>query len=67
MPVSFAVGGVLYLTMLWLFPEPDAVHGPQGRRLVRTARERSRAAASTPMTPMTPRMRDLAGNREQAE
>jgi hypothetical protein len=65
-PVSFAVGGVLYLTLLWFFPEPDSVHGPQGRRLVGALRERSRATAPVPV-PITPRVRDLVGNREQAE
>jgi hypothetical protein len=39
-PVSFVVGGMLYLAMLWRFPEPDAVHGPQGRRLIGAPRER---------------------------
>ncbi len=34
-PVSLVLGGGLYLALLWLFPEPDAVYGPQGRRLVR--------------------------------
>lgn len=64
MPVSFAVGGVLYLTTLCFFPEPDAVYGPQGRRLVRASRKRARATAPVPMTS---RVHDLAGNREQTE
>jgi len=49
-PVSFVVGGALYLTMLRLFPEPDAVHGPQGRRLVGASRESSRTSAHVPIT-----------------
>ncbi|AQV98999.1 nitrate reductase [Cupriavidus necator] len=33
--VSATTGGVLYLTWLWLFPEPDTVYGPDGRLFVR--------------------------------
>lgn len=51
-PVSFIVGGVLYLALLWLVPEPDAVYGPQGRRFVRGGR----AAAAATATPVTARV-----------
>lgn len=34
-PVSLLAGGMLYLMLLWIFPEPDAVYGPQGRLFVR--------------------------------
>ncbi|MBI0329189.1 purine-cytosine permease family protein [Burkholderia plantarii] len=34
-PVSMVLGGGLYLLLLQLFPEPDAVYGPAGRRFVR--------------------------------
>ncbi|CAL9345965.1 hypothetical protein SUDANB105_00369 [Streptomyces sp. enrichment culture] len=37
LPLSLAVAAVLFLTLLWLFPEPRAVYGPEGARLVRTA------------------------------
>lgn len=36
-PVSLLLGGALYLAFLTMFPEPDAVYGPAGRRLVRGA------------------------------
>ncbi|WP_052391719.1 purine-cytosine permease family protein [Paraburkholderia bannensis] len=78
-PVSFIVGGVLYLVLLSMFPEPDGVYGPQGRRFVRGGRA---AAAATP-TPVTARvaakparkreeqdavgMRSVQGVREYAE
>lgn len=37
LPLSLAVSAVLFLTLLRLFPEPRAVYGPEGARLVRTA------------------------------
>lgn len=49
-PVSFVVGGVLYFAMLWLFPEPDAVYGPQGRRFVRGPRHAARVSTPMPVT-----------------
>ncbi|GAA2925181.1 MULTISPECIES: purine-cytosine permease family protein [Streptomyces] len=36
LPLSLVVAAVLFLTLLWLFPEPRAVYGPEGARLVRT-------------------------------
>ncbi|MGF6887788.1 purine-cytosine permease-like protein [Nocardia sp. GAS34] len=35
LPVALVLAGVLYLALSWLFPEPRAVFGPQGPRLVR--------------------------------
>ncbi|MBR8058275.1 purine-cytosine permease family protein [Burkholderia dolosa] len=40
-PVSLALGGVLYVLLLTLFPEPDDVYGPHGRRFVRSGRRTS--------------------------
>jgi purine-cytosine permease-like protein len=40
-PVSLALGGVLYVLLLTLFPEPDGVYGPHGRRFVRSGRRTS--------------------------
>ncbi|MFE7843219.1 purine-cytosine permease family protein [Streptomyces sp. NPDC057474] len=37
LPLSLIVSAVLFLTLLRLFPEPRAVYGPEGARLVRTA------------------------------
>ncbi|MFI6374153.1 purine-cytosine permease family protein [Streptomyces sp. NPDC050546] len=36
LPLSLAVAAVLFLALLWLFPEPRAVYGPEGARLART-------------------------------
>ncbi|GHC96981.1 nitrate reductase [Streptomyces violarus] len=36
LPLTLVVAAVLFLTLLWLFPEPRAVYGPEGARLVRT-------------------------------
>jgi len=36
LPVGLAVAAVLYLALLWLYPEPRAVYGPDGPRLVRS-------------------------------
>jgi purine-cytosine permease-like protein len=37
LPLSIAVAAVLFLTLLFVFPEPRAVHGPDGPRLVPVA------------------------------
>ena len=37
LPVGLAVAAVLYLTLLRTFPEPRAVYGPEGPRLVRAS------------------------------
>ncbi|MFH7042267.1 cytosine permease [Paucibacter sp. JuS9] len=34
-PASLVTSGVLYLGLLWIFPEPDGVYGPKGRLLLR--------------------------------
>lgn len=36
LPLSIAIAAVLFLALLFLFPEPRAVHGPAGPRLVPT-------------------------------
>jgi hypothetical protein len=36
LPLSLVVAAALFLTLLRLFPEPRAVYGPEGARLVRT-------------------------------
>ncbi|MEW2283918.1 cytosine permease [Streptomyces sp. NPDC047841] len=36
LPLSLATAAVLFLALLWLFPEPRAAYGPEGARLVRT-------------------------------
>ncbi|GHE96436.1 hypothetical protein GCM10017776_11400 [Streptomyces griseoluteus] len=36
LPLSLAVAAVLYLALLWLFPEPRAAYGPEGAHWVRT-------------------------------
>ncbi|MEV2212197.1 cytosine permease [Streptomyces sp. NPDC050997] len=36
LPLSLVVAAVLFLSLLWLFPEPRAVYGPEGARLART-------------------------------
>ncbi|WP_377268961.1 purine-cytosine permease family protein [Peterkaempfera sp. SMS 1(5)a] len=45
LPLGLAVAAVLYLVLLWVFPEPRGVYGPDGPRLVR--------AADTPVAPIT--------------
>ncbi|MEU9362922.1 cytosine permease [Streptomyces sp. NPDC048301] len=45
LPVGLALATVVYLTLLTLFPEPRAVYGPDGPRLVR--------ASDTPVPPIT--------------
>jgi purine-cytosine permease-like protein len=37
LPLSIAVAAVLFLVLLFVFPEPRAVYGPAGPRLVRSA------------------------------
>ncbi|BBU30685.1 transporter [Burkholderia sp. THE68] len=67
-PVSFAVGGVLYMAMLWRFPEPDAVYGPQGRRFfgAQQQQQRQRGRNAAPVA-VGSRVHNLARSREQAE
>ncbi|WP_329047981.1 cytosine permease [Streptomyces violaceus] len=36
LPLSLVVAAVLFLALLWLFPEPRAAYGPEGARLART-------------------------------
>ncbi|CAM3775986.1 purine-cytosine permease family protein [Roseateles saccharophilus] len=43
-PVSLAMGGLLYPALLWIFPEPDTVYGPRGRRFVRAPAAAARQA-----------------------
>jgi purine-cytosine permease-like protein len=45
LPLSLGVAAVLYLALLWLFPEPRAVHGPRGPFLTRVV--------EAPVTPIT--------------
>ena len=45
LPLSLGVAAVLYLALLWLFPEPRAVHGPAGPFLTR--------AVAAPVAPIT--------------
>lgn len=45
LPLSIIVAAVLFLALLFAFPEPRAVHGPAGPRLVR--------AADVPVPPIT--------------
>jgi purine-cytosine permease-like protein len=45
-PVSLIVGGAIYLMLLSLFPEPDAVYGPLGRRLVRGTEDTEEVACA---------------------
>ncbi|MFD8819099.1 purine-cytosine permease family protein [Streptomyces sp. NPDC059627] len=45
LPVGLGLAAVSYLALLWLFPEPRAVFGPEGPRLVR--------AVDTPVPPIT--------------
>ncbi|KVM58771.1 nitrate reductase [Burkholderia gladioli] len=48
-PISLLLGGVLYLVFVWLFPEPDDVYGPAGRRFVRgLTHARGAASAAGP-------------------
>ncbi|OPF80222.1 nitrate reductase [Streptomyces antioxidans] len=37
LPVGLATASLLYLALLWLFPEPREVYGPEGPRLVRAS------------------------------
>ena len=37
-PVSLLVGGAIYVALLMMFPEPEAVYGREGRRFVRGSR-----------------------------
>ncbi|WP_233886071.1 purine-cytosine permease family protein [Paraburkholderia flagellata] len=52
-PVSLAVGGMIYVVLLMIFPEPDAVYGREGRRFVRGG---ARGYAVAPVH--APRMRE---------
>jgi hypothetical protein len=45
LPLSIAIAAVLFLALLFVFPEPRAVYGPGGPRLVR--------AADVPVPPIT--------------
>jgi purine-cytosine permease-like protein len=45
LPLSLGVAAVLFLVLLWVFPEPRAVHGPQGPFLTR--------AVQAPVAPIT--------------
>ncbi|WP_225076639.1 cytosine permease [Streptomyces sp. CoT10] len=45
LPLSLASAAVLFLALLWLFPEPRAVYGPDGPRLAR--------AVDVPVPPVT--------------
>ncbi|MBP2329692.1 purine-cytosine permease-like protein [Kibdelosporangium banguiense] len=45
LPLSIAIAAVLFLTLLFLFPEPRAAYGPDGPRLVR--------AVDVPVPPIT--------------
>nr|WP_083467187.1 cytosine permease [Kibdelosporangium sp. MJ126-NF4]CEL21779.1 Cytosine/purine/uracil/thiamine/allantoin permease family protein [Kibdelosporangium sp. MJ126-NF4] len=47
LPLSIAVATVLFLSLLVIFPEPRAVHGPDGPRLV--------PVAEVPVAPITAR------------
>ncbi|MDP9842657.1 purine-cytosine permease family protein [Streptosporangium lutulentum] len=52
LPLGLAVAAVLYLLLLTLFPEPRAVFGPAGPRLVRSS--------DTPVPPITSEGRTVA-------
>lgn len=45
-PLSLAVGGMLYLVLLTLYPEPDGVYGPHGRRFVRGGKRAARGVGA---------------------
>ncbi|GAA2431611.1 purine-cytosine permease family protein [Streptomyces macrosporus] len=45
LPVGLGVAAVLYLALLWIFPEPREVYGPEGPRLV--------PASDAPVRPIT--------------
>jgi hypothetical protein len=55
LPISLAVSAVLFLSLLWFFPEPRAVYGPEGARLVRTV--------DVPVPPITGPGSEAAENR----
>jgi purine-cytosine permease-like protein len=40
-PVSLLAGGACYLALLWAFPEPEAVYGPDGPALLRSRHQPS--------------------------
>lgn len=46
LPLGLGTAAVLYLALLWAFPEPREVYGPEGPRWVR--------AADTPVPPIVP-------------
>lgn len=46
LPLGLGTAAVLYLALLWAFPEPREVYGPRGPRWVR--------AADTPVPPIVP-------------
>ena len=45
LPASLGLAAVLYLGLLWIFPEPRGVYGPRGPFLTR--------AVEAPVTPIT--------------
>ncbi|MGA5506400.1 purine-cytosine permease family protein [Streptomyces umbrinus] len=55
LPISLAVSAVLFLSLLWFFPEPRAAYGPEGARLVRTV--------DVPVPPITGPGSEAAENR----
>ena len=50
-PVSLVVGGVLYFVLLMLYPEPDGVYGPHGRRFVRGGGQSARGNGAPVIQP----------------
>ncbi|MFG1949180.1 purine-cytosine permease family protein [Nonomuraea sp. NPDC048826] len=46
LPLGLATAAVLYMALLWAYPEPREVYGPRGPRWVRTA--------DTPVPPIVP-------------
>ncbi len=50
-PLSLAVGGMLYFALLTLYPEPDGVYGPHGRRFVRGGKRKAREVGAPAIQP----------------
>jgi purine-cytosine permease-like protein len=68
-PVSLLVGGTIYVVLLTMFPEPDAVYGREGRRFVRGSRRTGGmpAHAQSMRDERAVAVRELQRNPEYAE
>ena len=48
---AYFIGGLLYFVLLTLYPEPDGVYGPHGRRFVRGGGRAARGVGAPAIQP----------------